>query len=90
MGKSDAFDESSSFKLLILCIHNMPATQTRLVILSSSLCRRLGQDLTSAPDAKRISHEYVRYPDVAMALAFTCTETIEYPGKESKLYRQTR
>ena len=90
MGEADAFDVSFPPEILTLCIHNMPATQTRLVILSSSLCRRLGQDLTSAPDAKRISHEYVRYPDVAMALAFTCTETIEYPGKESKLYRQTR
>ena len=89
MGKSDVVDEYFSLQLPALCIHSMPATRTRLVFLSTSLCGRLGQDLTSAPDAKRISHEYVQYPDVAMALAFTCTETIEYQGKGSKSYRQT-
>ena len=82
MGKSDVVDEYFSLQLPALCIHNMPATRTRLVFLSTSLCGRLGQDLTSAPNAKRISHEYGRYRDVAMALAFT--ETIEYRGNVPK------
>ena len=86
MGKSDVVDESFSLQLPVLCIHNMPATRTRLVFLSTSLCGRLGQDLTSAPNAKRISHEYGRYPDVAMVLAFT--EAIEYWGKGPNLYSQ--
>ena len=87
MGKSDVFDESFSLQLPFLCIYNMPATRTHLVFLSTSLCGRLRQDLTSAPNAKRISHEYGRYPDVAMALAFT--ETIEYRGKGPNLYGQS-
>ena len=76
MDKSDAFDVSFSSELLNLCIPNMPAARTHLVSPSTSLCGRLGSDLTGALSAKRISHEYGRYPDVAISLAFT--EAIEY------------
>ena len=75
MGKSDAFDVFFPSKLLTLCIHNMPTARTLLVSLSTSLCGRVRPDLTSALSATRISHEYGRYPDVAISLAFT--ETIE-------------
>ena len=88
MGKSDVVDEYFSLQLPVLCIHNMPATRTRLVFLSTSLCGRLGQDLTSAPNAKRTSHEYGRYPDVAHgSIAFT--ETIKYRDKGPNLYSQS-
>ena len=78
MGKSDTFDVSFPSELLALCIYNIPTTRTHLVSLSTSLCGRLGPDLTSALSAKGISHEYGRYPDVAISLVFT--ETIEYRG----------
>ena len=78
MGKSDSFDISFPSELLNLCIQNMPTARAHLVSLSTSLCGRLGSDLTSALSAKRISHEYGRYPDVAISLVFT--ETIEYRG----------
>ena len=87
MGESDEFDVSFSSKLLALCIHNMPVTITHLASLSTSLCGRLGPDLTSALSAKRISHEYGRYPDVAISLAFT--ETIEYWSRAPNLYTQS-
>ena len=78
MGKSNVVFVSFPSELLILCIHNMPAERAHLISLSTSLCGRLGSDLTSALSAKRISHEYGRYPDVAISLVFT--ETIEYSG----------
>ena len=87
MGKSDAFDVSFPSELLNLCIHNMPAARTHLVSLSTSLCGRLGSDLTSALSAKRISHEYGRYPDVANSLAFT--EIIGYWSRALDLYGQS-
>ena len=87
MGKSDAFDVSFSSKLLALYIHNMPVTMTHLASLSTSLCGRLGPDLTSALIPKRISHEYGRYPDVANSLAFT--ETIDYSSRTPDLYGQS-
>ena len=87
MGESDAFDVSFPPELLTLSIHNMPAARAHLVSLSTSLCGRLGSDLTSALSAKRISHEYGRYPDVAISLAFT--ETIEYRSRAPDLYTQS-
>ena len=80
MGESDEFDVSFSSKLLALCIHNMPVTITHLASLSTSLCGRLGPDLTSALIPKRISHEYGRHPDVANSLPFTET------GVEHQIY----
>ena len=88
MGKSDTFDVFFfPSELLNLCIHNMPVARTHLVSLSTSLCGRLGSDLTSALSAKRISHEYGRYPDVANSLAFT--ETIDYSSRAPDLYGQS-
>ena len=87
MDKSDAFDVSFPSELLNSCIQNMPAARTHLVSLSTSLCGRLGSDLTSALSAKRISHEYGRYPDVANSLAFT--ETIEYWSRAPDLDSQS-
>ena len=87
MGKSDAFDVSFPPELLTLSSQNMPAARAHLVSLSTSLCRRLGPDLTSALSAKRISHEYGRYPDVAISLAFP--ETIEYWSRAPDLYTQS-
>ena len=87
MGKSDAFDIYFSSELLALCIHNMPVTITHLASLSTSLCGRLGPDLTSALIPKRISHEYGRYPDVADSLAFM--ETIGYWSRAQDLYGQS-
>ena len=87
MGESDAFDVSFPPELLTLSIHNMPAARAHLVSLSTSLCGRLGSDLTSALSAKRISHEYGRYPDVANSLAVT--ETIDYWSRAPDLYGQS-
>ena len=87
MGKSDSFDISFPSELLNLCIQNMPTARAHLVSLSTSLCGRVGPDLTSALSAKRISHEYGRYPDVAISLAFT--ETIEYWSRAPNLYTQS-
>ena len=87
MGKSDPFDVSFSSKLLALCIHKMPVTIAHFASLSTSLCGRLGPDLTSALIPKRISHEYGRYPDVANSLAFT--ETIDYSSRAPDLYTQS-
>ena len=42
----------------------------------------------AGPDQRaKCDHEYGRYPDVAMALAFT--ETIGYQGKGPNLYSQS-
>ena len=87
MGKSDTFDVFFPSELLNLCIQKMPVARTHLVSLSTSLCGRLGQDLTSAPNAKRISHEYGRCPDVDGSIAFT--ETIKYRDKGPNLYSQS-
>ena len=87
MGKNDILDVCFSSKVLDLCIHNMPVTITHLVSLSTSLCGRLGPDLTSALIPKRISHEYGRHPDVANSLAFT--ETIDYWSRAPDLYGQS-
>ena len=87
MGKSDSFDISFPSELLNLCIHNMPAERAHLISLSTSLCGRVGSDLTSALSAKRISHEYGRYPNVAISPAFT--ETIEYRSRTPDLYTQS-
>ena len=48
MGKSDSFDISFPSELLNLCIQNMPTARAHLVSLSTSLCGRVGPDLTSA------------------------------------------
>ena len=87
MGKSNVVYVSFPSELLTLCIHNMPAERAHLISLSTSLCGRLGSDLTSALSAKRISHEYGRYADVAISLAFT--ETIEYWSRAPNLYTQS-
>ena len=87
MGKSEVFGVSFCSKLLVLYLHNMPATRTHLVYYPISLCGGLGRDLTSAPIAKRISHEYGRYPDVAISLAFA--GTIAYRGKGLDLYSES-
>ena len=65
----------------------MPVTITHLASLSTSLCGRLGPDLTSTVIPKRISHEYGRYSDVANSLAFT--ETIDYWSRAPDLYGQS-
>ena len=87
MSKSDALDVSFSSKLLALYIHKIPVTITHLASLSTSLCGRLGPDLTSALIPKRVSHEYGRYPDVANSLAFT--EIIGYWSRAPDLYGQS-
>ena len=87
MGKSNVVFVSFPSELLNLCIHNMPAERAHLISLSTSLCGRLGPDLTSALITKRISHEYGRYPDVANSLAFT--ETIDYSSRAPDLYGQS-